>query len=187
MKQSLLRQDELHMREREYGHRILQLRVEEFATLCRDRRRLERFKSALRSDADEGDRMEEVEMEEPASPRSRRSGAMTDDESLADQAQKTLADVQAEFDDFFNRRQQKLEEALRGAQTKMAEKQAIDNEIHQGMLQMLELRTTDAHEREATRAVGIQVCAQPGRSELHSQPSSPRSPPRATAPDPFQH
>merc|ERR1719456_295586 len=45
-------QEELFAREREYGHRIIRLRIEEHAVLTRDRQRLNRLKAVMQAQAE---------------------------------------------------------------------------------------------------------------------------------------
>jgi len=97
-------QDDILMREKEYGKRILRLNIKEFQGICHDLTRIDRLERALDGGLGEDERPEVTESH------------------LVDLAQQTLSSLEAEFDAHFDERQRRYEQAAQRCESSLEER-----------------------------------------------------------------
>jgi len=138
-------QDDLLSREREYGKRILQLKVEEFMGLCRDHQRKKRLESAINGNSSSG-----VEDEVPT------------EQDLQNLATDTLGMLKNQFEEFFEERQLSIQEVSRQAEASVERERKGIEETHQEVLEAHRARSrTSARSGSVCsplqRSVGVQA------------------------------
>lgn len=98
-------QDDLLIRERRYGERMLELHVEEFMSVCRDRQRQKQIESTIRGEVSD-DRNTDNFLEK----------------DLSKLAEDTLEKVQAQFHGFFEERKQNMYDVVESHEAQIQKK-----------------------------------------------------------------
>jgi len=123
-------------REKDHGKRILQLNIKEFEGICHDFQRLKYMEKALTGGLEDRSKLPPTESQ------------------LVDIAQKTLKDVEAEFDAYVDARQHRFEEAFKCCEVTLEERRREYEET------MRKIRTTNCHPSvPPTRCIAVQTDA----------------------------
>lgn len=169
LSRSVRMHEDLLRREKEYGKRILRLRVEEFAGLCRDHQRKKRLKNAILSMEISGQSEQAIKDAEPS------------EKDLADLARQTLDDLESEFDAFFADRQRKFAGMMAQHESSLEEKRARCVEAHSIVLEAHRAATTPSSGQARVRHATVQTDERPSPTAGQQLQEARQSLPREAA------
>jgi len=134
--------NDILLREREYGKRILRLKLKEFEGLCHDEKRLKRLETVISGDAQHAQPVQLTEAE------------------LERLAKETLADLESEFEAFFEERQSQFQELVRRCEASFDLQRAsleLSNRMHaaSGSSQDAERVTSTAAQTDLTFPISM--------------------------------
>lgn len=153
-------------REREYGRRMLRLRLAEDQSMQSQKLRIEKLQRLIRTEQSGGSPLgDEIPL------------SLTEGEShIAAQAKETLEKVEAEFDSFFEQRQEKFREALETYERRLGEKKSKFESTCQELLKAEAMQAcvvSAGFGKRQTRSIAAQVNFRSRPGELPPHVSSP--------------